>query len=127
MKRRKFIILTGVGATALTLPAACLQARVPEYDPMLAEPELLSLIWETQTMIEIGDLYRDQIPEERTEGALVTALIKDQTSEIAASREFMEEQVKRDYQQGDLMILEGWMLSRTEARQCALLSLIQIS
>lgn len=127
VKRRKFIILSGMGTTALTLPAACLQARVPEYDPLLAEPGLLSLIWETKTMIEIGDLYREQIPEERTEGALVAALLKKGTDENFASREFMGEQVKKDYEQEDIVILEGWILSRTEVRQCALLSLIEAS
>ena len=127
MKRRKFIILSGMGTTALALPAACLRARVPEYDPMLAEPELLSLIWETRTMIEIGDLYREQIPEERTEGALVAVLLREGSDENFDDTEFMGEQVRMDYEQEDIVILEGWMLSRTEVRQCALLSLIEAS
>lgn len=125
MKRRKFIILSGLGATVLTLPAACLQAKVPAYDPMLAEPELLSFIWETNTMIEIGALYREHTSEERTERELVSVLLKEGSGEVTSSREFMNERVKADYQQNDVVLLEGWILSRTEARQCALLSLIE--
>ena len=78
-------------------------------------------------MIEIGDLYREQIPEERTEGELVTALLKRGSDENFAGTEFMDEQVRMDYEQEDIVILQGWMLSRTEVRQCALLSLIQAS
>jgi len=127
MKRRNFVILSGIGAAALSLPMSCARFRVTEYDPLLAEPELLSFIWDTETMMEMGALYRQLTPEEQSEGALVGLLLEDHSGKTYASLEFVGDRVLEDYQTNDLVMLEGWMLSRTEARQCALLSLIQTS
>jgi hypothetical protein len=127
MKRRKFIILSGIGATAFTLPSACLKARIPEYDPLLAEPELLSFIWDTETMIAIGNLFRELTPGERSEAELVTALLRERPDEITSALQKINSRVQTDYEENDLVMLEGWILSRTEARQCALLSLIHTS
>lgn len=127
MKRRKFIILSGIGATAFTLPSACLKARIPEYDPLLAEPELLSFIWDTETMIAVGTLFRELTPGERTEGGLVSALLRESPDGTTPALQKVNSRVQADYEENDLVMLEGWILSRTEARQCALLSLIHTS
>jgi hypothetical protein len=127
MKRRKFIILSGIGATAFTLPSACLKARIPEYDPLLAEPELLSFIWDTETMIAVGTLFRELTPGERTEGELVSALLRESPDGTTPALQKVNSRVQADYEENDLVMLEGWILSRTEARQCALLSLIHTS
>jgi len=36
----------------------------------------------------------------------------------------LEESIKNDFETGNTVIVDGWILSRTEARQCALLSTI---
>lgn len=127
MKRRKFIVLSGIGSAAFTLPAACLRAGVPAYDPLLAEPELLSLIWDTETTIEMGRLFRQLTPGERTEGELVSILMEAGPENSPDPLNVVRSRIQADYEEGDLVMLDGWMLSRTEARQCALFSLIQTS
>ncbi len=127
MKRRDFVVLSGTGLTALTIPAACYRFGKPEYDPLLAEPGFLSYIWDTDTMLEIGNLYRGLMPEEDSEANLVSALLGRSTETPVSPQQFLAERVKSDYQDNELVLLDGWILSRTEARQCALLSLIQTS
>ncbi|MEJ2163699.1 MAG: hypothetical protein P8X60_10455 [Robiginitalea sp.] len=125
MKRRNFVILSGIGVAALSLPAACSQFQVPAYDPLIAEPELLSFIWDTETMIEMGALYRDLTPEEDTEDELLQMLLGDPPEQTDDPVQVVNDRVESDYETSDIVMLEGWMLSRTEARQCALLSIIQ--
>jgi hypothetical protein len=127
MKRRNFVILSGIGAAALSLPMACARFRVPEYDPLLAEPQLLSFIWDTETMVDMGARYRELAPQEDSEGELVSLLLQDTSEPADETFQFVHKRVTADYETNNLVMLEGWMLSRTEARQCALLSLIQTS
>jgi hypothetical protein len=123
MKRRRFAVLSGFGITALTFPAACYNPLTPAYDPLLAEPELLSRIWEPETLMEIGALYRNLTPGERTEEALVAVLFPKAAGSTASTVEWVRERIRDDFREGDLVMLDGWMLSRTEARQCALYSI----
>jgi hypothetical protein len=123
MKRRRFAVLSGFGITALALPAACYNPLTPAYDPLLAEPELLSQIWEPETLVEMGALYRNLTPGERTEEALVAVLFPKAQGTAASTVEWVKERIRDDFREGDLVMLDGWMLSRTEARQCALYSI----
>jgi hypothetical protein len=124
MKRRNFVILSGAGLAALSIPSACLQSGEPGYDPLLAEPGFLSYIWDDDTMIAIGKLYRAQVPEEGREADLLSVLLTKGTEHPVSPQQFLADRAKADYENNDLVMLDGWMLSRTEARQCALFSLI---
>ncbi|MCO5726030.1 hypothetical protein [Robiginitalea marina] len=123
MKRRRFAVLSGFGITALALPAACYNPLTPAYDPLLAQPELLSQIWEPETLVEIGALYRNLTPGERTEEALVAVLFPEAPGTTDSTVEWVKKRIRDDFREGDLVMLDGWMLSRTEARQCALFSI----
>jgi hypothetical protein len=123
MKRRRFAVLSGFGITALVFPAACYNPLTPAYDPLLAQPELLSRIWEPETLVEMGALYRNLTPGERTEEALVAVLFPKAPGTAASTVEWVKERIRDDFREGDLVMLDGWMLSRTEARQCALYSI----
>lgn len=113
------------GIAAVSIPTAYYFLGDIEYDPSLADPQLLSLIWDNETIKKIGNQYRLQMPSENSERSLVKNL-KAVTSEVSlANAPNLEEIIKKDFETGNTIIVDGWILSRTEARQCALFSLIE--
>ena len=123
MKRRNFIILTGLGISAIAVPTWYYKYRDLEYDQLLTEPELLSYIWDGNTISKIGENYREQFPDENSERQLVGLLSNINSSGTNAWVESLRQEITEDYKTGKTVLVEGWILSRTEARQCALFSL----
>ena len=125
MKRRNFILLGAAGVAAVSIPTAYYFLTDLEYDQALADPHLLSLIWDTETIKKIGNQYRLQMPSENSEQPLVKSLKAAASEASLANSSNLEEVIKKDFGTGDTIIVDGWILSRTEARQCALFSLIE--
>jgi hypothetical protein len=117
MKRRNFILLGATGVATVSIPAAFYFLGDVEYDKALADPQSLSLIWDTQTIISTGNKYRSQTPAEDTERSLV--------KKLSAEPSTLEEKIRKDFETGNTVIVDGWILSKTEARQCALFSITE--
>lgn len=117
MKRRDFVFITSLGTVAAAIPSACSYFGNAAYDKALAQPAALSLIWDQPSIISIGKKYRELIPDEASQRALVRLL-----EEHAAG---IEQKVTEDFHSGNRVLVDGWILSATEARQCALASLEQ--
>src|SRR4051812_18103878 len=114
MKRREFIGMAAAGAAGLVLPAA---ARTGEsMDASLAHPRLLEILRDERAVHALGLRYRATVPAEDEPHALTEA--------IRAGQAHVEDQVRRDFAEGRTVTLNGWILSVTEARQCALYSLL---
>ncbi len=74
-------------------------------------------------MYDLGSVYREQTPGERSEKELLSLLpAQDETSNDALLAEIRKE-IKLDYENDNVICIDGWILSKTEARQCALFSL----
>lgn len=127
MKRRNFVLLAGMGITAVAIPTWYYKYRDLEYDQLLAEPELLSHIWDGNTISEIGSLYRENFSAENSEHELVELLFNNVSTDFIQNTEMLKQQITKDYTTGNTVMVDGWVLSKTEARQCALFSLIQNS
>jgi len=125
MKRRNFVLLTGVGISTIALPTWYYNYRDLEYDQLLTEPELLSYIWDGSTISEIGEIYRTQFSGENSERELVTLLSNNVSADLTTTTEMLQQQITDDYKTGNTIMVDGWILSKTEARQCALFSLTQ--
>lgn len=123
MKRKDFILITAAGLTAISIPLAYTYLIKSEYDSLLAQPKSLSLIWDNQTISDIGNRYRSQVPRENKERALVKQLLAEADSRNLSLS--LEGKIKRDFETGNTIMVDGWILSITEARQCALSSTIQ--
>jgi len=121
MKRRKFIFLTAAGFTLLALPA-CNYIN-GEIDNSLADPQSLSLIWDKQTILDIGKKYRSQFPNDDSEQSL-SKLLKGKTSNEKELIDDLKLRIKNDFQTSNTIVIDGWILSQTETRQCALYSII---
>ncbi len=125
MKRTKFILLSGLGISAIAIPTWYYKFNIPEYDQLLTEPELLSHIWDGTTISEIGKIYRKQFSDENSERKLVKYLSDYESTETTTITEVLQQQITDDYNKGNTVMVDGWILSRIEARQCALFSLTQ--
>lgn len=123
MKRTQFILLSGLGIPAIALPTWYFKFYTPEYDKLLTEPELLSHLWDGTTIGDIGKTYRKQFSDENSEGKLVKLLSDFASTESTIPIELLRQQIAEDYHQSNTVMVDGWILSRTEARQCALFSL----
>lgn len=124
MNRRQFLTLGGASALAFAVPSTWGWARPPLKPEALARPALLSMLGDPARVRELGRRYRSSVPGENGRKALIAALRNDLEPGLpltAASR--LEEQVRADFAAGRIVTLKGWVLSRTEARQCALFSL----
>ena len=97
---------------AITMTTGC-GRRIDPRAKALETPDFLSHICDTPTIRQLGATYRAQNPAEANEQALIRLL----QSGVDAQT------VKTDYANGNTVTIQGWVLSRTEARQCALFSL----
>jgi hypothetical protein len=121
LDRRRFLQLTAAGMVASLTNSGC--ARDTGEDAQaLAHPSLLEMLGADRT-VEIGTHYRAAVPGEITVAALRDAITSSQREFPWIRRRSIEEQVRDDFAAGRTIVVSGWVLSRTEARQCALYSL----
>ena len=125
MKRRKFILLSGIGVSAIAISTWYYKFNIPEHHRLLSEPELLSYIWDDTTIIEIGEIYRNKFSDENSESKLIKQLSDYESTETTISTEVLRQQITDDFSKGNTVMIDGWVISKTEARQCALFSLTQ--
>ena len=78
----------------------------------LETPDFLSHICDAGTLRQLGAAYRTQTPAEASQSRLIQLLQSGVGPET----------IKADYDKGNIVTLNGWVLSVTEARQCALFS-----
>ena len=133
MKRREFIGIAAVGAAGVVLPAP--SRGEGSFAPTLAHPRLLEILHDERRVRDLGRRYRENVPGEDTPDALAHAILREpsargrgpistRSSEMVALRARVDEQVQSDFADGRTVTLDGWILSLTEARQCALFSLL---
>lgn len=125
MDRRQFLRLTAAGAVVSLASNGC--GADAAYDlPALSQPELLSVLG-PETVREIGLRYREMVPAENDVEALHAAILEAHpwTARLPW-REVpsLAELVRDDFAEGRTILVQGWVLSATEARQCALFSLL---
>ena len=118
LDRRQFLSAAAAGA-ALTLSSWPGVDPDPSSDTHgLARPELLIAL-DPATVCEIGEAYRALVPAECDRTSLETAL----RGEFGAAHRSAEKAVRADFAAGRVILVRDWLLSVTEARQCALFSL----
>jgi len=128
MQRRKFIQLSAMGIAAIGIAGISCRHRHPAYYHILDKPEQLSQICDLKTLREIGMAYRLQTASERDADKLVALLSSDLAGQPVSSasdslfiQTLVNQKIRQDFETGNTVIVEGWILAVTEARQCALL------
>ena len=128
MKRKDFIQLSVFATAAISLPLLH-SCNAPGSDQAMAQLNFLSRLFDEQTIKKTGTSYLQKIPAEKNHHKLVQLLANNSSiagsSDEKAIHQYLEEQVKMDFEAGKTVMINGWVLSVTEARQCALFSLIK--
>jgi hypothetical protein len=121
LDRRRFLQLTAAGLAATLVDSAC--ARDTDEDAQaLARPSLLEMLGPERAR-EIGTKYRATAPAENTADALRAAISRPQRRFPWIGRRLIDDQIRDDFADGRIVVINGWVLSETEARMCALYSL----
>ena len=123
MERRAFIRLSAY--TALVLSAPLLDSCSKPADNPLAMPLFFSHIADVKTITEAGLAYRKTNRAE--DDRMVLAKILSGNNASADEKEIraaLDTLVKQDFQTNKTVMVSGWVLSVTEARQCALFSIL---
>jgi hypothetical protein len=122
LDRRRFLQLTTAGMVASFTNSACAPDN-GEVAQALAPPALLEMLGPERTR-EIGAQYRAAVPKENTAAALRAAISSSPHQGFPWIRQrSIDEQIRDDFAAGRTVVVNGWVLSETEARQCALYSL----
>jgi hypothetical protein len=118
---RRNIVLSLI--TAL-LPSPLAAAVAPRQDPVA------DLLPHAPAARMIGERYLATAPEERSASRLAAALFGSMPPKTRADagalsrlRQAVDARRRHDFACGDTVILDGWLLARTEARLCALAAL----
>jgi hypothetical protein len=121
LDRRQFV---KVAASALIAGATTAACASDNTDPRaLAHPDLVEMLGADRVRV-LGARYRANMPSENSAVFLRAAL-----SGAAPSRHLpwihksIADRVRDDFAAGRTVLVDGWVLSVTEARQCALASL----
>jgi hypothetical protein len=131
MQRRKFIQVTAAGTTAIAITGISCKGRHPAFYDVLDKPIKLSGICDLNTIRNIGMNYRLQTPAESEADKLAELLSMDSAgNKISSSTDnlfiqnLLNQKIKYDFETDNTVIVNGWVLTLTEARQCALLYVI---
>ena len=130
MKRRTFIKSTAVVGVAAGVTLYFKWPREPKWEKLpLQYPFILSGFCDEAIVRSIGITFRNLVPSENSKEKLTDLLTKDfqnkqiSISDHSAVANQLEMNVEEDFKKGKFLIVKGWIISKTEARQCALLSL----
>jgi hypothetical protein len=111
MKRRNFILLSSLAGATILTPSVYFS-----WKDGLKLPLHLTYIWGRETLLWIGEDYLHKFPSENDENALLKLLSDGGFVNV-------DKKIREDYEKDRVVVLNGWLLSITEGRQCALLSL----
>lgn len=127
--RRRFLLLAGWVGASLGMPLP-LQARPAAAPRSEAARRLVEALQAHGSRHAIGAAYLRRHPEEHGTDALVDALLADHPAlhtalhrERVQLRSVLDAGVRRDYSHGHTTVVDGWVLSRTDARLCALVAI----
>src|SRR5438105_1427890 len=121
LDRRRFLQLSALGAIAAVADSACARSS-DRADAALDRPQLLAMLG-PERVRQLGEHYRAATPTEINADALRAAISNGQGPRIPLLHKSIDHQIRDDFEAGRTVLVDGWVLSVTEARQAALYSL----
>lgn len=132
MKRRTFVFYTVAAAALVVVPFVAYRRYSDSFVRSIGEPAFLSNVCDDKTIRAIGETYRARNPEEAKIDKLMPLLLgtcgespdrSHSDADYDRLIQKLDEAVREDYANGRVITVNGWVLSLTEGRQCALYSL----
>jgi len=130
MKRRKFLwIGSAVVLAVASVPAYRYYKKKSKFYNPLVTPNDLSRFCDEGIIRDIGLSYRNMTPVENEKKKLTDLLLAGDDGKLTGESdneavfELIEKKVRKDFKEDKLQVIKGWVISTTEARQCALFSL----
>ena len=121
LDRRRFIQLSALGIAATLADSAC--STTDSQQAGVDRPQLLAMLGPDRVR-ELGSHYRASTPNENSANALRAAISNDHRLRIPLlGIGSLDDQIRDDFEAGRIVLVDGWILSLTEARQAALFSL----
>ena len=122
LDRRQFLQLSALGIVAAVADSAC-SASSDRPDAAVDRPQLLAMLG-PERVRELGAHYRASTPSENSVDALRAALSTGRGPQNPTIKNgSLDGQIRDDFAAGRTVMIDGWVLSVTEARQAALFSL----
>lgn len=131
MNRKKFLIISAVVATGVAVPVIMRWSKNAAFKRPLTHPWFLAHLFDKETIRAIGIAYRSKTPSENSQRELTRLLLMNpdgpviQADDNTAVRQLLEKKAHNDFVAGGIVTADGWILSATEARQCALFSITE--
>jgi hypothetical protein len=128
MKRRTFLLVSAGAGAALAAPFIYSNYRAMKWsNQTLIHPGALSQFCDIKHIRQIGLAYRSMVPAENSEQRLLSLLLPNKMAtnlslETSADIRELEGRIREEFKEGKIISVNGWVISVTEARQCALLS-----
>jgi hypothetical protein len=122
--RRRFLQLSALGVVASFAESAC-SSPADRDAAAVDRPALLAMLGPNRVR-DIGLRYRAATPVENTADALRSAISSGHRLRVPFVGASLNDQIRDDFADGRTVIVDGWVLSVTEARQCALNSLARV-
>ncbi len=126
MKRRSFLFISSLGSIAFFIPFLSCNSKKSDLDRFPSIPHCLSELINDETISKLGSDYIKNHPSENTKQILKNFLLDGKNGRKLDSSSILNElnrKIKLDFETNNIIVLDGWILSKTEARLCALFSL----
>ena len=122
LDRRRFLQLSALGIVATLVDSACTVSSA-RAESAIDRPQLLAMLG-PERVRQLGAHYRAATPSENSAGALRASLTTGHGPQDATIKSGLSDaQIRGDFAAGRTVMIDGWVLSITEARQAALFSL----
>jgi hypothetical protein len=121
-------------AVAATLAYFGCKRQVTSQSSALYLPHFLSILMDKSAIEEIGKSDLKKHPEENSIEKLKSNILSSFDGNSLAQKEtggsidkFFESKILSEFRNGNQEVIDGWVLSVTEARQCALFTVLNKS
>ena len=122
MKRRKFLWIALATAGLLGLGGWLFRSQIKRKNESLWTPSTLSQICSREKLLELGRKYR-LTKKDVDPFTMEEQLLQGYDSNLQSREAYLRWKSDEDFIKGDTLLIDGWLLSETEAQQCALLSI----
>jgi hypothetical protein len=125
MDRRTFIKISGIVTAVSVTPWLSGCTSNSQWTSGLALPETLGTLCGKEELITIGQAYRAAYPDEENQSTLEAQILGEHTPvSVNTIAEFIRNKITSEFSSHNIVVVKGWVLARTEARQAALFSLL---